>query len=156
MKTLIDKIIRFAMNDRVLSRVLKNTGYLFSSTSIGLLLSMIQSIFAARLLGVAAFGSVSIISSFVSNVNRLFSFRMGEFVIRYLGKELTNENMEKAGAVVKIAMLIEALTSLVEIGAVGLQPESKTPRYAVRVPLFSHWFARTYPGIPVAARQGLR
>jgi O-antigen/teichoic acid export membrane protein len=120
MKTLIDKIIRFAMNDRVLSRVLKNTGYLFSSTSIGLLLSMIQSIFAARLLGVAAFGSVSIISSFVSNVNRLFSFRMGEFVIRYLGKELTNENMEKAGAVVKIAMLIEALTSLAAFAALML------------------------------------
>jgi hypothetical protein len=47
--------------------------------------------------------------------------------------------------------LIEALTFLVEIGAVGLQPDAKAPRYAIRVPLFSQWFARTYPGAPALA-----
>jgi hypothetical protein len=47
--------------------------------------------------------------------------------------------------------LIEALTLLVDIGAVGLQPDAKAPRYAIRVPLFSQWFARTYPGVPALA-----
>ena len=77
---------------------------------------MVQSIFAARLLGVGAFGLIGIVTSLVSNVNRLFSFRMGEFIIRYLGKELTEENTQKAGAVVKAAMLAEGITSIVAFG----------------------------------------
>lgn len=113
MKALLNRLKQFLIEDSVLSRVLKNTGYLFSSTSIGLLLSLVQSIFAARLLGVAAFGLIGIVTTFVSNVNRLFSFRMGEFIIRYLGKELTDDNREKAGAVVKVSLLIEGATSLV-------------------------------------------
>jgi O-antigen/teichoic acid export membrane protein len=113
MKALLSRLKKLLSEDRVLSRVLKNTGYLFSSTSIGLLLSLLQSVFAARLLGVAAFGLIGIITTFVTNVNRLFSFRMGEFIIRYLGKELTEDNRQKAGAVVKVAMLIEGATSLV-------------------------------------------
>lgn len=98
------------------SRVLRNTGYLFSSNTLSLGLSLIQSIFAARLLGVAAFGLIGIVTSLVSNVNRLFSFRMGEFVIRYVGKELTEENREKAGAVVKAAMITEGVTSIIAFG----------------------------------------
>jgi len=120
MKALIARIKQHLIEDRVLSRVLKNTGYLFSATSIGLLLSLVQSIFAARLLGVAAFGLIGIITTFVSNVSRLFSFRMGEFIVRYLGKELTEDNRTKAGAVVKLAMLVEGVTSLVAFGVLML------------------------------------
>ena len=120
MKALIARIKQFLSQDRVLSRVLKNTGYLFSATSIGLLLSLVQSIFAARLLGVAAFGLIGIITTFVSNVSRLFSFRMGEFIVRYLGKELNGENRTRAGAVVKVALLIEGVTSLVAFGVLLL------------------------------------
>jgi O-antigen/teichoic acid export membrane protein len=61
---------------------------------------------------VAAFGLIGMMTTFVSNVSRLFSFRMGEFIVRYLGKELTEDNRQKAGAVVKVAMLIEGATSL--------------------------------------------
>ena len=113
MKALYARLTTFLANDRVLSRVLKNTGYLFSSSTIGLILSFIQSVFAARLLGVAAFGMLGIIITFVSNVNRLFSFRMGEFIVRFLGKELGENNRQRAGAVVKLAMLIEGSTSLI-------------------------------------------
>lgn len=120
MKTPIDRIRKTLAEDSILSRVLKNTGYLFSSTTIGLVLSLVQSIFAARLLGVAAFGLIGIITTFVSNVNRLFSFRMGEFIIRYLGKELTEDNKVKGGAVVKVAMITEGITSLVAFGVLLL------------------------------------
>lgn len=116
MKDLLTRLKQLLTEDRVLSRVLKNTGYLFSSTSIGLILSLAQSIFAARLLGVATFGLIGIVTTFVTNVGRLFSFRMGEFIIRYLGKELTDDNRQRAGAVVKVAMLIEGLSSLIAFG----------------------------------------
>ena len=106
--------------DRVLGRLLRNTSYLFSGNTISLGLSMAQSILAARLLGVEGFGVVGTITVFTSTINRLFSFRMGEFIIRYLGKELTEENRQKAGAVVKVAMLIEGITSLVAFGMLML------------------------------------
>ena len=113
MKPLFARIKKLFTEDPILTRVLKNTSYLFSATSLSLLLSMIQSIFAARILGVAAFGLVGIVTSFVSTVNRIFSFRMGEFIVRYLGKDLTEDNQVKAGAVVKVALITEGLTSLV-------------------------------------------
>ena len=120
MKALLNRLKKFLAEDRVFNRVLKNTGYLFSSTSIGLMLSLVQSIFAARLLGVATFGLIGIVTTFVTSVSRLFSFRMGEFIIRYLGKELTEDNRQKAGAVVKVSFLIEGLTSVLAFGILML------------------------------------
>ncbi len=47
-----------------MGRVLRNTGYLFSGSTISLALSMVQSIFAARLLGVEGFGLLGMITVF--------------------------------------------------------------------------------------------
>lgn len=138
MNSLISRVKRFLAEDLTLSRVLKNTGYLFSSNTLSLGLSFVQSVFAARLLGIVAFGMVGIVTTFVSNVNRLFSFRMGEFIIRYLGKELTEENTEKAGAVVKVAMLAEAVTSLIAFGFLFLV-----------APLGARYFAKDMQALPM-------
>lgn len=120
MSRLISRVRLFLQQDPVFSRVLKNTGYLFSASTLSLLLSLVHSIFAARLLGVGSFGMVSIISALVSNVNRLFSFRMSEFIVRFLGRELTEENTHRAAAVVKVGMLTEAITSVVAFGFMQL------------------------------------
>lgn len=97
--------------DRILGRLLRNTGYLFSGNTISLLLSMVQSILAARLLGVEGFGVVGTITVFASTINRLFSFRMGELVVKYLGQYQAEGRKDRAAAVVKVAALTEALTS---------------------------------------------
>src|SRR5512146_1505049 len=98
--------------DPLLGRVLRNTGYLFSGSTLGLALSMVQSIFAARLLGVGAFGLLGTITVFCSTVNRLFSFRMGELVVRYVSHYQAEQRLDRAAAVVKAAALAEGLTSL--------------------------------------------
>src|SRR5512133_3541685 len=103
MNSLRAKVSDLLKDDKILRRVLRNTGYMFSSQSITLVLSLVQSVFAARLLGTTLFGLIGIITAFVSNINRLFSFRMGEFVVRFLGKELNDRNIDRAGAVVKAA-----------------------------------------------------
>ena len=116
MKTLFESVKQILLKDPLFGRVLKNSGYLFSSNTLSLIISMVQSIFAARLLGLGAFGQIGIVTAFVSNINRLFSFRMREFVIRYLGKELTEEDLHKAGAVVKVSLITEGITSLLAFG----------------------------------------
>ncbi len=117
---MLNKLQQIWQQDPILQRVLKNTGYLFSATTIGLVLVFVQSILAARLLGVSAFGFLHIVMAFVTNINRLFSFRMGEAVIRFFGRELTEGNLAQAGVVVKTAAIIEGVTSVLAFGFLWL------------------------------------
>lgn len=112
MKRMFKRLQQIWQQDPIFQRVLKNTGYLFSATTISLVLVFIQSILAARLLGLEAFGLITIVIAFVTNINRLFSFRMGEFVIRFFGKDLSEGNLTQAGVVVKTAAIIEGFTSV--------------------------------------------
>lgn len=93
--------------DLLFRRVLRNTSYLFASSAIGAVLSIVT----ANMLGVAVFGILGVITSFVGGINRLFSFRMGEVVVKYMSESLARDEHERAAVVVKAAMLVEALTS---------------------------------------------
>lgn len=116
MSSLREKITRFFHEDPLLSRVLKNTGYLFSSSTISMVFVAVQSVLAARLLGVDTLGLITVAMSFVTMVNQLFSFRMGEFMVRFFGKAMTEGNLDHAGAAVKTSALLEAITSLLAFG----------------------------------------
>ena len=98
--------------DRLLKTIVLNTGYLFSSNTAGMALSTIQSIFAARLLGVADFGLLGTITGFTSSVNNLFSFRMGELVVRYFSQFQSEKRLDRAAALIKIAALVEGTSSI--------------------------------------------
>ncbi len=52
------------------------------------------------------------ITVFTSTINRLFSFRMGELVVKYVGQFQAEGRKDRAAAVVKAAGLAEALTSV--------------------------------------------
>jgi O-antigen/teichoic acid export membrane protein len=99
-------------NDHVLARVVKNSGYLFTSNVISALLSILT----ANLLGVRVFGVLGIVISFVSNINRLLSFRMGDVVVKYMSNHLARDEKQAAAAVIKAAALTEGITSLLAYG----------------------------------------
>jgi len=94
--------------DLLLGRVLRNSSYLFASNAIGAVLSIIT----ANLLGVTGFGMLGVMTSFVAGINRLFSFRMGDVVVKYMGEALARGEIERAAVTVKAAMLVEAVTSI--------------------------------------------
>ncbi len=106
----LQKTIQSWMQDNLLHRVLRNTGYLFAGNMLS---TIIQSIFAARLLGVLGFGILGTIISFASNINRLLSFRMGELVVKYVGHALAEQDKPRAAASYKAAILTETLTSVI-------------------------------------------
>jgi O-antigen/teichoic acid export membrane protein len=123
------------LQDRLLGRVLKNSSYLFASYVLGAVLTILT----ARLLGAASFGVLGTITVFSANINRLFSFRMGEMVVKYMGEALVHDDRVRAAAAVKAAMLVEATTSLLAFAALtALAPLGA--RYVVRdasaAPLF--------------------
>ncbi|MEJ5201210.1 MAG: oligosaccharide flippase family protein [Anaerolineales bacterium] len=126
------------LQDKVLVRVIRNTGYLFSSQSIGMILSTLQGILAAVLLGPSSYGALGVIILFASSVNRLLSFRMGEVVVKYAGQALALGQRERAAAVIKAAGLTEAVTSVVAYGLlVLLSPLAAV--YIVKDPAATTW-----------------
>lgn len=98
--------------DDLLSRVVANSAHLFSTNSISLILSVVQGILAARLLGPTGYGLIAIVMGYTSTVNGLFSFRMSETVVRFGGEYLEHGENDKAAALVKAAGLGEASVSV--------------------------------------------
>jgi len=102
--------------DIVLKKVVGNSAYLFGSQAVGAVLSILT----ANLLGVTGFGALGVVIGFVTNINRLLSFRMADFVVRYMGGFLAKEKRNEAAAVVKVAALTELATSLLAYGVLVL------------------------------------
>jgi O-antigen/teichoic acid export membrane protein len=153
--------LRSWWQDKLLRGVLKNTGYLFSSNTISAALSMVNSIFATRLLGVDGLGLITTIQTFTSNINRLLSFRMSEVVVKHLGQALAGTQANpgtaarspevtiqpqaahrQAAGIVKGIGLIEAATStlayliLVLLAPWAAQVLLKDPSLAKLIPVY--------------------
>ena len=98
--------------NELIRRVIKNSGYLFSATGVSAVMSIFQSILAARLLGVTEFGILGTITMFTSVINKFASFRMSELVIKYVGEYMEAGDKRRAAAVFKSAGLVEMATSV--------------------------------------------
>jgi len=117
-------------NDSLLKKIIRNSGYILSSNVVGMGLSAVQSILAGRLLGVAGFGVIGTITAFASTLNRLFSFRMNELVVKYFGEALTQNKSERASAIVKAAALGEMASAILSFLLLALLAQFAAERLA--------------------------
>ena len=108
----IQKLIDAWKTDTLMQKVIRNTGYLFSSNTVAMVLGAGQGILAALLLGPTGYGVLGLVITLATSMNRLFSFRMGEIVIKYAGQDLATDNQHRAAAVVKAAFFAEATTTI--------------------------------------------
>jgi O-antigen/teichoic acid export membrane protein len=106
--------------DRVLGNVIKNSGYLFSSNTIGMAFTAAQAILTPLLLGPTLLGALGMITKYASSINRLLSFRMTEVVIKNAGQEIAHDRKPEAAAIIKVAGITEALSSLVAYGVLAV------------------------------------
>jgi O-antigen/teichoic acid export membrane protein len=125
--------------NELIRRVVKNTAYLFSATGISAVLSMLQGILVARMLGVTAFGVLGTIIMFTTVVNKFASFRMNELVVKYVGQYTENNEPERAAAVYKVASLVEILASVFAFILVRLLA-SLAALYLAKDPATINWF----------------
>jgi len=109
---LVRRVVGYLRSEGPLNRILLNTGYLFSSNTLSMLISAVQSILVARLIGVLGVGIVANITKFTTNISQLLSFRMGELVVTYVGQYVEQGNHQKAAGVLRSAAIIEGLTAL--------------------------------------------
>jgi O-antigen/teichoic acid export membrane protein len=105
-------IIRRLLQNPLTQRVLRNSGYMLSGNTVSAALGMVQSILAARLLGVEAFGLLGVITVFASVVNQLTSFRMGEWVINFVGEFSAGGEPRQAAAAFKAGAIAEMTSSI--------------------------------------------
>lgn len=99
-------------NDILLRQVVKNSGYLFSSSTLSIGFNVFASVFSTRTLDVFGFGVLAAVTAFAAVADKLLSFRIGELVIKYTGQALTRGDRELAAAVFKTAALTELGVSL--------------------------------------------
>lgn len=114
------KLYNRVFENNVFRRVVKNSGYLTGTTGISAALGMVQGILIARLLGVNDYGVLGAIITFISILNKLVSFRMGELVVQYVGHFTETGDEPRAAAVYKIATIVEIVTSFIAYGLVYL------------------------------------
>jgi len=146
--------LRSWTQDLLLRRVVRNSSSLF----IGQLVAAVMSIVTANLLGAGRFGALGILTGFVTDINRLFSFRMSEAVVRYFGEALEQGDHRRAAAVVKAAARAESGAGLLSFGVVALvaplaarlltQDASLAPLYLLYgVTILSHLVVETATGV---------
>jgi O-antigen/teichoic acid export membrane protein len=110
--SLPQKISSAFREDNLLRRVLNSSFHLFSSNTISLGLSVLQSALVFHLLAVGDRGVLRIVMSYAATVNTLLSFRLSEMIVRYGGEYLETGEKQKASALVKAASQTEAIVSL--------------------------------------------
>lgn len=108
MNSLLSKL----KSDSLFARVLRNSGYLFSSSFVSAALGFAQGILIVRLLGIESYGALIAVMLFASNVNRLLSFRMSEVTVKYLGEALALDDKPRAAALAKWIGVGETFTSI--------------------------------------------
>lgn len=124
--------------DKSFIEIVRNSGYLFSSNTISSILTTVQGILAAVILGPSNYGFLGLIVTFASNVNRLLSFRMGELVIKFAGSSLAEENPKKAARIIKVAGISEIITSLFAYGLLVLTAPLAA-KFILKNEQLSHW-----------------
>jgi O-antigen/teichoic acid export membrane protein len=133
------KLFHRLFQNELIRRVVKNSSYLFSATGISAVVSMLQGILVARLLGVENYGILGAIIMFTSVINNLVSFRMGELVIKYVGHYSEENDDLRAAAVFKSAALVEMLASIVAFGLILLLAPFGA-QYFAKDPSTTGWF----------------
>jgi len=110
--SIFSKLKDIWQTDPLLRRVVKNSSFLFSGSSLGILFNLLASVYATRALGVAGFGVLGAITTFAAVADKILSFRIGELVIKYSGAALAEGDKRRAAAVFKTAALTELGVSL--------------------------------------------
>lgn len=118
LQTVVRRAVDAVRNDAVFSRLLKNSGWLLGSNAVIAGLSFAQSILLVRLLGVELYGVWAMITVFVSTAYQLVSFRIGEFIVKYLSEAIAEKRRDREAAIVALAYVLSSITGLLALGVV--------------------------------------
>lgn len=85
-------LMRHWLRDRHFRSLLKNSGYLAASRAVAAVASLLTLALAGRSLGVATFGLLILIHSYVDAASNLSKFQSWQLVVRYGGQVLVSDD----------------------------------------------------------------
>lgn len=116
--------IRGWIQDDLLKRLAKNSGYLLGGSVAGSVLGLGSLALTTRALGVEAFGTLILIQVYVTVVDRLVNFQAWQALIKYGADVLEDEQDEKFKTLIKFGTCLDfgtaTLGTLVALGGVPL------------------------------------
>jgi O-antigen/teichoic acid export membrane protein len=115
----IEGVRRTLREDGVFRGFLKHTGWLTGSSALIIGLSAVQGVLTARMLGVEVWGMLAVAMGFVEVTNRLLSFRMNEFVVKWV-THLREDGAEKASTAFRLALAADVGSALIAFVIVEL------------------------------------
>lgn len=110
---------RTLREDSTLQAVLKHTGWLTGSSGGIFILAALQGVLTGRLLGVEVWGMLGVAISFSMVTSRLLSFRMHEFVTKWV-TEFLGDGTPRAATVFKLALVGDVGSALISFAIVEL------------------------------------
>ncbi|MEK7521771.1 MAG: oligosaccharide flippase family protein, partial [Patescibacteria group bacterium] len=97
----------------IFSKTAKDTAVIMVGNSIAAILAVLFTIFAARSLGPDGWGIVTGVISFVTIVEAFGDFGLGSSLFRFISKEWSEGNREKAKRILDSVFLLRTLTAVV-------------------------------------------
>ena len=113
----LEGIRRTLREDGTLRTVLKNTGWLTGSSGVIMVLSLLQGVLTARLLGLTVWGMLAVAMSFSMVSAKLLSFRMNSFVVKWV-TQLIESDTARAATAFKLALAADVATALIAFALV--------------------------------------
>ena len=119
MRSLLERARDTLREDPTLRSVLTNTSWLMGSSGGIIVLSAVQGVLTGRLLGAETWGMLGVALSFSMVTSRLLSFRMHEFVVKWV-THLRGDGTGRAETAFKLALAGDVGSSLIAFGIVEL------------------------------------
>lgn len=94
-------------------RMAVNASWLLSSSLVVAGLTAVKALLLARFLGSAAYGELGVVIATVAILNQLVDFRSIETIIKYVTLFVSQKQLAKATAVVKVTLLIDTSASVI-------------------------------------------
>lgn len=99
--------------DDVFNRLLKNGSLLLGSSSIVAVISLVQGIIIARILGAASYGLLAMVFAYVNIVNGFIDFRAWEACTKYISEFWAKGEKEKSLATLTLCYLIDLVSGVI-------------------------------------------
>lgn len=147
----LNNVRTFLLADELISRLLRNSSWLFRSNIITTGLRFFQAIILARFLGAGTYGIYATITTSTIVVNQLTGSRVWETAIKFTTKYQAQDDNERSKAVIKLSFLIDMVTGslsfLLLIIASGFISRNliKDPSYEGLIQLYALWNLATIP-----------
>jgi len=117
----------------ITKRLFLNASWLFGGKTASGILSALQTVIVARMLGVSDYGLLALVIAYVDVLNQFFDFRVWETATKYIGTFWTNGDREKTRSMIKLSYIIDISSGILAF-AIAIITAKIASKYVIHSP----------------------